>query len=68
MPKLGSARQRIEVPRDSETVKPVLSMIDVSVEYPKNGRTPAFKAVEGVSLEMGSGAPVAGCKRFVLRS
>ena len=52
VPKLGSARQRIEVPRDSETVKPVLSMIDVSVEYPKNGRTPAFKAVEQVSLEI----------------
>ena len=52
VPKLGSARQRIEVSRDSESVEPVLSMIDVSVEYPKSGRTPAFKAVEQVSLEI----------------
>ena len=52
VPKLGSARQRIEVSRDSESVESVLSMIDVSVEYPKSGRTPAFKAVEQVSLEI----------------
>lgn len=30
--------------------KPVLQLTDVAIEYPKQGRNPAFRAVEGVSL------------------
>ena len=30
--------------------EPVLQLKDVAIEYPRQGRTPAFRAVEGVSL------------------
>ncbi|MDQ1582670.1 MAG: peptide/nickel transport system ATP-binding protein ddpF [Microbacteriaceae bacterium] len=31
---------------------PVLSLKDVAIEYPKRGRVPAFRAVEGANLEV----------------
>lgn len=52
VPKLGSARQRSEILHNSESDQPVLSLKDVSVTYPKSGRTPAFKAVDSLSLEI----------------
>jgi peptide/nickel transport system ATP-binding protein len=38
--------------------KPVLSLKDVAIEYPKNGRIPAFRAVDGVSLDIYPGEVV----------
>jgi peptide/nickel transport system ATP-binding protein len=38
--------------------KPVLSLKDVAIEYPKNGRVPAFRAVDGVSLDIFPGEVV----------
>ncbi len=35
--------------------QPVLEAKDLVVEYPKRGRTPAFRAVDGVSLSVGAG-------------
>ncbi len=34
----------------SPTAEPVLELIDVAIEYPKQGRVPAFRAVEGANL------------------
>ena len=61
----------------AETVKPqgdpVLELTDVAIEYPKQGRVPAFRAVEGANLaiypgqvvglvgESGSGKTTIGC-------
>jgi peptide/nickel transport system ATP-binding protein len=36
----------------------VVDLRDVSIEYPKRGRAPAFRAVEGVSLTVGTGEVV----------
>ncbi|SQC29582.1 ABC-type oligopeptide transport system, ATPase component [Rothia kristinae] len=56
-------------PREGETV---LELKDVALEYPKQGRVPAFRAVEGANLrihagevvglvgESGSGSPRSG--------
>jgi peptide/nickel transport system ATP-binding protein len=38
--------------------EPVLSLKDVAIEYPKNGRVPAFRAVDGVSLDIFPGEVV----------
>jgi peptide/nickel transport system ATP-binding protein len=38
--------------------EPVLSLKNVAVEYPKNGRVPAFRAVDGVSLDIFPGEVV----------
>ena len=35
--------------------EPVLALRDVAIEYPKQGRNPAFRAVEGVSLTIAAG-------------
>ena len=35
--------------------EPVLALRDVAVEYPRQGRNPAFRAVEGVSLTIAAG-------------
>ena len=44
VPKLGSSRKRVlKVARDAE---PVLKMRNVTIEYPKRGRIPAFTAVK----------------------
>ena len=32
--------------------EPVLSLTDVAIEYPKHGRVPAFRAVDGVTLNI----------------
>ena len=39
-------------------VAPVLQLKDVAIEYPKQGRNPAFRAVEGVSITVASGETV----------
>ena len=37
---------------DRRDVAPVLSFSDVSIEYPKRGRVPAFLAADGISLDV----------------
>ncbi len=50
VPKLGSVQSRkLVVPADA---KPVLRLSDVTIEYPKRGRVPAFTAAQGISLEI----------------
>jgi len=51
VPKLGSSAKRV-LPTASANVKPVLKMENVTVEYPKRGRVPAFTAVKDFSLEI----------------
>ena len=36
----------------------VVDLRDVAIEYPKRGRTPAFRAVDGVTLDVGQGEVV----------
>lgn len=50
VPKLGLAASRTAI--SSQGIKPVLSLSNITVEYPKRGRTPAFRAVDDVSLEI----------------
>ena len=50
VPKLGSSRKRVlKVARDAD---PVLKMRNVTIEYPKRGRIPAFTAVKDFSLDI----------------
>ena len=49
VPKLGFAAKRT-LAAESLLLPPVLKLENVSIEYPKTGRMPAFKAVEGFSL------------------
>jgi len=50
VPKLGSVTTRkLEVAKDAQ---PVLSLKDVTIEYPKRGRVPAFQAAKDVSLDI----------------
>jgi peptide/nickel transport system ATP-binding protein len=52
VPKLGSVAVR-ELTFDSNTKpEPVLKLQDVTIEYPKRGRAPAFKAVQDFNLEI----------------
>ena len=51
VPKLGSSAKRV-LPTASTNAKPVLKMENVTVEYPKRGRVPAFTAVKDFSLEI----------------
>ncbi len=51
VPKLGSAAIRSLSP-DLVGLPPVLKLEHVLIEYPKNGRIPAFRAVTDVSLEI----------------
>jgi peptide/nickel transport system ATP-binding protein len=51
VPKLGSVSTRILSRADSSSA-PVLSLIDVTVEYPKRGKVKAFVAVDSVSLDI----------------
>jgi peptide/nickel transport system ATP-binding protein len=37
------------------SAEPVLRLTDVAIEYPKHGRVPAFRAVEGFTLEINPG-------------
>jgi peptide/nickel transport system ATP-binding protein len=51
VPKLGSVAVR-ERSTDLKGLAPVLKLKNVSIEYPKNGRIPAFRAVTNFSLEI----------------
>ncbi|WP_207453493.1 ABC transporter ATP-binding protein [Herbiconiux sp. SYSU D00978] len=37
---------------EREQAKPILSFENVAIEYPKRGRVPAFRAVEGIDLQV----------------
>ncbi|MEY4367883.1 MAG: hypothetical protein RLZ28_1298 [Actinomycetota bacterium] len=50
VPKLGSVKTRkLEVAKNAV---PVLKLNDVTIEYPKRGRVPAFQAAKNVSFEI----------------
>ena len=49
VPKLGSVPVRARVAEGNEAV---LSLRDVTIEYPKRGRVPAFTAAQGISLDI----------------
>lgn len=50
VPRLGFSKKReLKVSHD---VQPVLKMRDVTIEYPKRGRIPAFTAVKNFNLEI----------------
>jgi peptide/nickel transport system ATP-binding protein len=51
VPKLGSVAVR-ELSQELLGLPPVLKLSNVSIEYPKNGRIPAFRAVTDFSLEI----------------
>ncbi|MFM5905648.1 MAG: dipeptide ABC transporter ATP-binding protein [Micrococcales bacterium] len=51
VPKLGSVAVR-ELPQQADGAQPVLRIKDLTIEYPKRGRVPAFKAVQDFSLEI----------------
>ena len=38
--------------------EPIVALENVAIEYPKRGRAPAFRAVDGVSLSIGAGEVV----------
>jgi peptide/nickel transport system ATP-binding protein len=50
VPRLGSAPSRPQV--QSKGQEPVLSLTDVTIEYPKRGRVPAFAAAKNINLEI----------------
>jgi peptide/nickel transport system ATP-binding protein len=53
VPKLGHSVSRAQVVIEGEKAKkPVLKMTDVTIEYPKRGRIPAFTAVKDFNLEV----------------
>jgi peptide/nickel transport system ATP-binding protein len=49
VPKLGSVPVRARVAEGKEAV---LSLRDVTIDYPKRGRVPAFTAAQGISLDI----------------
>ena len=52
VPKLGSSVKRVLSYKESAKPEPVLKLTDVTIEYPKRGRIPAFVAVKNFSLEI----------------
>jgi peptide/nickel transport system ATP-binding protein len=50
VPKLGSAPSRAPIAKTSSD--PVLALTDVTIEYPKRGRVPAFAAAKNINLEI----------------
>jgi peptide/nickel transport system ATP-binding protein len=61
VPKLGTADDTVTdafVKAEKAHAEPVLSLKNVSIEYPKNGRVPAFRAVTDVSLDIFPGEVV----------
>lgn len=52
VPKLGSSKKRTLAYKESAKPDPVLKLSDVTIEYPKRGRTPAFVAVKNFNLEI----------------
>jgi peptide/nickel transport system ATP-binding protein len=51
VPKLGSTTMRVLV-ESGEVVTPVLELDNVTIEYPRRGRIPAFTAVKDFSLKI----------------
>jgi peptide/nickel transport system ATP-binding protein len=54
VPKLGFAKAR-NLDAEAAAKSSVLSVTDLVIEYPKRGRIPAFRAVDGVSFEIKPG-------------
>ncbi|GAA3740415.1 ABC transporter ATP-binding protein [Leifsonia bigeumensis] len=54
VPHLGTNEERL-LPRTEAAKEPVLSLKHVTIDYPKRGRVPAFRAVDDVSLEIHPG-------------
>lgn len=54
VPHLGAHKERL-LPKVEQRQEPVLSLVDVTIDYPKRGRVPAFRAVDSVSLEIHPG-------------
>ena len=52
VPKLGSSVKRVLAYRSDAKPAPVLKLTDVTIEYPKRGRVPAFTAVKNFNLEI----------------
>jgi len=52
VPKLGSSVKRVLAYKESAKPAPVLKITDVTIEYPKRGRQPAFVAVKNFNLEI----------------
>jgi len=52
VPKLGSTKKRALPYSESAKPAPVLRLSDVTIEYPKRGRQPAFTAVKNFNLEI----------------
>ncbi len=61
VPRLGTGKVGVTdalATAEKTHAQPVLSLKDVAIEYPKNGRIPAFRAVDGVSLDIYPGEVV----------
>jgi peptide/nickel transport system ATP-binding protein len=52
VPKLGSSVKRVLAYKESAKPEPVLKLTDVTIQYPKRGRIPAFVAVKNFNLEI----------------
>ncbi|MFM6966805.1 MAG: ABC transporter ATP-binding protein [Rhodoluna sp.] len=52
VPKLGTVAARTLELSPESLANPVLKLENVEIEYPKRGRIPAFKAVQGFNLEI----------------
>jgi len=52
VPMLGSTKKRPLPYREDAKPEPVLKLTDVTIEYPKRGRQPAFTAVRNFNLEI----------------
>ena len=53
VPHLGTGSPaRVIEPERAKNLQPVLSLHDVTIEYPKRGRVPAFRAVDSANLEI----------------
>ena len=52
VPMLGSTKKRPLPYKEDAKPAPVLKLSDVTIEYPKRGRQPAFTAVKNFSLEI----------------
>ena len=53
VPHLGA--HEVSVPSGDRTAEPVLALEHVTIEYPKRGRIPAFRAVEDVNFVINQG-------------
>ena len=50
--------ERAQRAQEVEGAAPILELVDVAIEYPKQGRMPAFRAVEGANLVIRPGEVV----------